>query len=158
MLVWRLLRNRLPTRDNLAQHHIIAPESQLCATGCGGVETAHHLFLFCPVFTSHCGAWSEVGLGCPRQIRISFRTTLFSLSIQQGAPELAALSCSSFGFAAFGWCGKNGMTESSRQRNRKYFNWRRKSKFILFSRWKLPTWIYVLILICGGRTLLFVCN
>ncbi|KAK2401108.1 hypothetical protein QL285_050730 [Trifolium repens] len=49
-MAWRLLRNRLPTRDNLVRRHIIASDAQLCVTGCGGVETAHHMFLSCPIF------------------------------------------------------------------------------------------------------------
>jgi hypothetical protein len=27
-------------------------DSRFCVTGCGGVETSHHLFLFCPFFAS----------------------------------------------------------------------------------------------------------
>jgi hypothetical protein len=52
VLAWRLLRNRLPTRDNLVRRHIIAPDAQLCVTSCGGVETVHHLFPSYPVFAS----------------------------------------------------------------------------------------------------------
>jgi hypothetical protein len=52
VLAWRLLRNRLPTRDNLVRRNIIAHDSQLCVSSCGGVESAHHLFLSCPVFAS----------------------------------------------------------------------------------------------------------
>jgi hypothetical protein len=48
VLAWWLLRNRLPTQDHFVRRHIIAPDSQLCATGCGGEETVHHMFLSCP--------------------------------------------------------------------------------------------------------------
>jgi hypothetical protein len=40
----------LPTKDNLLQRNIISHDSQLCVTGCEGLETAQHLFLSCPVF------------------------------------------------------------------------------------------------------------
>ncbi|MCH80856.1 70 kDa peptidyl-prolyl isomerase [Trifolium medium] len=50
VLAWRLLRNRLPTKDNLVRRNIISHDSQLCVSGCGGLETSHHLFLSCPVF------------------------------------------------------------------------------------------------------------
>ncbi|MCH80569.1 70 kDa peptidyl-prolyl isomerase [Trifolium medium] len=50
VLAWRLVRNRLPTKDNLVAHHIIHPDSQFCVTGCGGLETTHHLLLSCLVF------------------------------------------------------------------------------------------------------------
>jgi hypothetical protein len=33
--VWRLLRNRWPTKDNLRHRGIISLDSQLCVTGCG---------------------------------------------------------------------------------------------------------------------------
>jgi hypothetical protein len=50
VLVTWLLCNWLPTKDNLMQRNIISHDSQLCVTGCGGLETAQHLFLSCPVF------------------------------------------------------------------------------------------------------------
>jgi hypothetical protein len=50
MMAWRLLRNRLPTKDNLVRRHVIHPNAGLCVTGCGSMETAHHLFLSYPVF------------------------------------------------------------------------------------------------------------
>jgi hypothetical protein len=57
VMAWRLLRNRLPTKDNLVRRHIIPPDAGMCVTGCGGVETTHHLFLSCPVFSP---LWSLV--------------------------------------------------------------------------------------------------
>jgi hypothetical protein len=47
----------LPTKDNLVKRHIIPSDASLCVTGCGGVETAHHLFFFCPIFAP---LWSLV--------------------------------------------------------------------------------------------------
>jgi hypothetical protein len=55
VLAWRLLRNKLLTRDNLAWRNIIDHDSQFCVTACGGVETTHHLFLFC--FFVVLGSW-----------------------------------------------------------------------------------------------------
>jgi hypothetical protein len=50
-LAWRLLRNKLPTKDNLARRKIIFHDARLCVVfGCGGLETAHHVFLSCPAF------------------------------------------------------------------------------------------------------------
>jgi hypothetical protein len=40
VLAWRLLRNRLPTKDNLTTRNIIYHDSQVCMTGCGGFETS----------------------------------------------------------------------------------------------------------------------
>jgi hypothetical protein len=140
VLAWRLLRNRLPTRDNLVRRHIITPDSQLCVTGCGGVETTHHLFLSCSVFTS---LWHliRVGLIHQRLIRIGYRTTSFSLFIQQGEPVLGTPSYSSYGSVAFGWCGKNEILGSSKQRNHQSFGCSRKSKYTPCGGWKLITQI-----------------
>ncbi|KAK2423034.1 hypothetical protein QL285_033519 [Trifolium repens] len=57
VLAWRVLRNRLPTRDNLVRRHIIEPNTHFCVTGCGGEETAQHLFLSCPVFAP---LWGQI--------------------------------------------------------------------------------------------------
>ncbi|GAU42911.1 hypothetical protein TSUD_86490 [Trifolium subterraneum] len=53
----RLLRDRLPTRDNLARRDIISPETRSCVAGCGGVESTQHLFLSCSTFGP---LWSSV--------------------------------------------------------------------------------------------------
>ncbi|GAU32087.1 hypothetical protein TSUD_152920 [Trifolium subterraneum] len=47
---WRLLRNRLPTKDNLVLRHIIPQGAHLCVAGCGAPETAQHLRPSCPPF------------------------------------------------------------------------------------------------------------
>jgi hypothetical protein len=68
VLAWRLLRNRLPTKDNLVRRHIVTHDSRFCVTGfCTHVELDKNLgrlFLglsvtdlrpFCPVHTF--GRW-----------------------------------------------------------------------------------------------------
>ncbi|MCI88772.1 histone-lysine N-methyltransferase ATXR2, partial [Trifolium medium] len=40
VFAWRLLRDRLPTKSNLAIHGIITPEAQSCVAGCGDMESA----------------------------------------------------------------------------------------------------------------------
>jgi hypothetical protein len=52
ILAWRLLRDRLPTRTNLVTRRILTPAHHFSVTGCGGIETAHHLFLSCSTFGS----------------------------------------------------------------------------------------------------------
>jgi len=44
------LRDRLPTKANLANRGIIPLEGRLFAIGCGHVEDVNHLFLSCPIF------------------------------------------------------------------------------------------------------------
>jgi len=57
IFAWRLLRNRLPTKANLAACGVINPEATLCGTGCGHAETAEHLFLSCSISVS---LWQQV--------------------------------------------------------------------------------------------------
>jgi hypothetical protein len=52
IFAWRLLRDRLPTKSNLVARGIISPEAHFCVSGCGGIETAQHIFLSCSTFAS----------------------------------------------------------------------------------------------------------
>jgi len=55
--VWRLFRNRWPTKDNLWRRGVIFLDSQLCVSGCWQNETAAHLIIHCPTFAS---LWQSV--------------------------------------------------------------------------------------------------
>lgn len=71
ILVWRLLRSRLPTKANLVAQGILAPDAQLCVVGCGVVETAQHLFVSCPIFGDlwlHVHHWVGVSGADPHDI------------------------------------------------------------------------------------------
>jgi hypothetical protein len=52
VFVWRLLRDRLPTKDNLARWRVIQASDTTCPTACGSLETATHLFMGCGTFSS----------------------------------------------------------------------------------------------------------
>ena len=47
---WRLLRNRLPTKDNLVSRRVLQHDDDKCIRGCNAEETACHLFLSCAIF------------------------------------------------------------------------------------------------------------
>jgi len=47
MLVWRLLRNRIPTKDNLAHRGVLSVADNSCVFGCGSMESAVHIFIHC---------------------------------------------------------------------------------------------------------------
>jgi hypothetical protein len=51
IFVWRLFRNRLPTKTNLVTRGIISLEAHLCVSGCGGVKSGQHLFISCSTLT-----------------------------------------------------------------------------------------------------------
>jgi hypothetical protein len=63
VFAWRLIRNRLPIKDNLVICNIISHDSQFCVTGCGGLEIAHHLFHSCiPFAPLWCMVRSWIGI------------------------------------------------------------------------------------------------
>jgi hypothetical protein len=57
IFAWRLLRNRLPTKDNLCVRGVIPHDNQHCVFGCGDVETAQHLFRSCPFYVA---LWGQI--------------------------------------------------------------------------------------------------
>ncbi|PNX93679.1 receptor-like kinase [Trifolium pratense] len=52
ILAWRLLRDRLPTKANLVSRGILSSLTISCVSGCGEVESAHHLLLSCSIYGS----------------------------------------------------------------------------------------------------------
>ena len=75
VFVWRLLRNRLPTKDNLVQRQVIPTTDTDCIRGCGGLETSAHLFLHCDIFRSlwhHVWCWLHISSVSPGNIRQHF--------------------------------------------------------------------------------------
>jgi len=45
MFAWRLVRERISTKNNLARRCVLQPNDNLCVGGCGNIETADHLFI-----------------------------------------------------------------------------------------------------------------
>lgn len=43
IFAWRLLNDRIPTKNNLAQGGILSANNSLCVFGYGGVDVAHFL-------------------------------------------------------------------------------------------------------------------
>jgi hypothetical protein len=52
IFAWRLLRDRLPKNADLVIRGILPTADHLCVSGCGEVESAHHLFISCGTFGS----------------------------------------------------------------------------------------------------------
>ena len=50
IFAWRLLRDWLPTKANLASRGVLSVEAWSCIDGCGHVKDLNHLFLSCPYF------------------------------------------------------------------------------------------------------------
>lgn len=52
VFVWRLFRNRLPTKDNLIRRMVLQQEDNGCVGGCGNSDSAVHFILRCVTFGS----------------------------------------------------------------------------------------------------------
>jgi hypothetical protein len=61
LLVWRLIRNRLPTKDNLLQRGILLPTDGACATGCDDIESTFTPFFYIVVLAVNCGLMCGIG-------------------------------------------------------------------------------------------------
>jgi hypothetical protein len=57
IFAWRLLRNRLPTTDNLIKRKVLQLNSTSCSGGCGSQEDIDHLFLTCEFYGK---IWYEI--------------------------------------------------------------------------------------------------
>ncbi|XP_024634593.1 uncharacterized protein [Medicago truncatula] len=57
VFAWQLIRDRLPTKANLATRGVVPTDDIFCVFGCVHVETADHLFLSCTTFAS---LWQQV--------------------------------------------------------------------------------------------------
>jgi len=81
LFAWRLLRDRLPTKENLYHRGVLDRDSILCAAGCDLVESSQHLFLHCNIFGSVWHLiyrWLGISAVVPSQVSAHF--TQFSVS------------------------------------------------------------------------------
>jgi len=69
LFVWCLLRNKLPTKDNLLRRRIITANDVVYVVGCGETESATHLFLDC--------RWIGLSTVYPCQLRDHFKQFSF---------------------------------------------------------------------------------
>jgi len=54
MFAWRLLRDRIPTKLNLARRCVVQPNDNMYVGGCRYIELTDHLFIGCNIF---CSIW-----------------------------------------------------------------------------------------------------
>jgi len=50
IFAWKLMHNRMSTKDNLWKRHILEYNEQGCTTNCNNNEDVHHLFVKCEFF------------------------------------------------------------------------------------------------------------
>jgi hypothetical protein len=96
IFAWRLLRDRLPTKENLVACGILSSEAHFCVSGCGSIETAQHLFLLA-VRLGPCGHLFAIGLAFQRLMPLLSVIIWFSSHSQLEVHELVGRFCSLFG-------------------------------------------------------------
>ncbi|GAU31357.1 hypothetical protein TSUD_19020 [Trifolium subterraneum] len=87
ILAWRLLRDMLPTKANMVTRDILSSETPFCVSGCGAVESAHHLFLLCITFGSLwslVSSWIESSLVDTHTISDHFAQFTLSAGVSRG--------------------------------------------------------------------------
>lgn len=57
VLMWRMLQNRIPTKDNLARRGVLNGADISCSFGCGKEENVSHFFSECSIAAE---LWQEV--------------------------------------------------------------------------------------------------
>jgi len=99
LLVWQLLRNRLPTKDNLLRRGVFLPNDADYAAGCVASETTAYLFLTCDIFND---LWSKVWhwLGISSVPSADLRYYFLQFTKMAGMPRCFHLFLSVIWFAA----------------------------------------------------------
>jgi len=80
VFVWHLLRNRLPTKDNLLRRGILHTDSCQCIAGCDSMKTVNHLFLHCSLFGTiwNCvRCWIGLSIAVPLNVSDHFSQFYF---------------------------------------------------------------------------------
>ncbi|CAJ2636641.1 unnamed protein product [Trifolium pratense] len=108
IFVWRLLRDKLPTKANLVTRGILSEAAHHCVSGCGGVESAQHLFLSCSTFDA---LWSLVSswIGSSLVTAQTLSDHFVQFTGSTGVFEHDVLSCSLYGLLL---CGLYGPKET----------------------------------------------
>jgi len=106
LFAWRLIQNRLHTKDNLHRCDIIIIDSRACMAGCGSLESIEHLFLDCQFFISIWQlilGWLGLALTASEGIMDHFvHFVIWWKHLNSGA-----ILCTSSGCLALGLYGKN---------------------------------------------------
>ena len=86
VFVWRLLHNRIPTKDNLIHRRIIPIDDTACIGGCGSSETSDHLLFRCDHFDM---VWHRIyqWLGISFIVPASIRDHLHQFGHLAGLPR-----------------------------------------------------------------------
>jgi hypothetical protein len=151
IFAWHLLRDRLPTKENLVACGILSSEAHFCVSGCGSIETAQHLFLLA-VRLGPCGHLFAIGLAFQRLMPLLSVIIWFSSHSQLEVHELVGRFCSLFGLHAFGSRGTNEIIVCSTMQQVSCIWYWTKSRCSLFDGWRRRMLLLLHIIILCGQT------
>ena len=114
LFVWRLLRNILPTKDNLVRRRVLHQDDAACVSDCGNSETATHLFLGYVLYTALFGLMCSIGWVSLQFFLVNFDNTMSKLLKWQVCLDSLTHSSQSFGLHLFGLFGRRVITEYSK--------------------------------------------
>jgi len=134
LFVWRLLCDRLPTKNNLLRRGVLQATDTVCTTGCGQLETASHLFLGCAVYGS---LWSLVlhWLGISSVLHGELRHYLEQFTHMAGLPRFTYFYLRIIWFASVWVLWK--------ERNNRAFNNEALGSEVLLEKVKLLSFLWV---------------
>jgi len=120
--LWRLFRDRLPTKDNLLRRGVINHDSQTCVAGCDLVESSSHLFLHCNILVQF-GIRSTVGLvfQWPTPFQCPIILTSLATTVELGTSGVRCYRL--FGMQQFGKSGRNETTGCLMAPKALFFKW-----------------------------------
>lgn len=135
LLVWRLFRSRLPTKDNLLRRNIISSEDVMCAVaGCATTESSQHLFLQCDTSRQ---LWYNVlkWLGISLAMPLNLRHHCMQFSKLAGWPRSSYLFFTTIWFATIWILWK--------ERNHRIFQNTVSTSDVLIEKVKLTTFLWL---------------
>ncbi|GAU23450.1 hypothetical protein TSUD_331480 [Trifolium subterraneum] len=129
ILVWRLLRDSLPTKANLVTRDILSSEAHYCVSECGAVESAQQLILSCSTFGS---LWPLVSswIGSSLVDSHSILDHFVQFTHSAGGPTTRCSFMQLTDLLAIGLCGTSETLNCSEARHIHYsICWTRSSLF-----------------------------
>lgn len=104
--LWRLLRDRLPTKNNFVRRRVLQLTNIMCVAGCGCSETAEHLFLGCNIFGSIWNMrWQWLGITSvsPGVIGAYFAYFIHLAGMRRSLIHSSSIKVVRYLFCAFWW-------------------------------------------------------
>ena len=134
LLVWRILRNRIPTKDNMVVCDVIPSTDMSCPLGCDSIESVTHLFLHCTLSVDFWAlVWNWLGISFVRAGELRHHFTQFTR--MAGMPIYSHLFFRVIWFATIWVLWK--------ERNNRIFQNTGSTSFVLIEKVKLQSFLWL---------------